>query len=95
MSKKTTGIIEIVIGVAMLIVAWYMKTQLYRHTGVESLTFGSDFYTEVYHAAGVLTHQMVDLFDMVSDGFSVLFAFFGVKELARGIGDVKSKTLIN
>ncbi len=73
-----TGILAIIVGI------WFLKQRFFEPASLESMTFGADFYTEIYKASrrihGMLTN-INDFIEYVKKGFGWSFIFFGLVDI--------------
>lgn len=78
-------LIAMLAGVAAIIIGvWFLDRQFYGPSGLEEMTFGADFYTEIYNANrriyGMLSH-INDFIEYVKKGFGFTFILCGIVDI--------------
>jgi len=73
------------VGVAAIIIGiWFLDRQFYDVTELDTISFGGDFYTEIYNASrrihGVLGH-INDFIEYVKKGFGFTFILGGIVDI--------------
>ena len=72
------GLAAIVIGI------WFLDRQFYGSSSLDEITFGGDFYTEIYNANrriyGMLSH-INDFIEYVKKGFGFTFILGGIVDV--------------
>ena len=72
-------------GVAAIIIGiWFLDRQFYGSSELDKISFGADFYTEIYNASrriyGMLSH-INDFIEYVKKGFGFAFILGGVVDI--------------
>ncbi len=78
MAGMLVGLASIIVGI------WFLDRQFYGASSLKDITFGADFYTEIYNASrriySMLSH-INDFIEYVKKGFGFAFIFLGAIDI--------------
>ena len=69
------GVVAIVIGI------WFLQRELYSLHSLADITFGGDFYTEIYKASCRVYDVASNINDLVKKGIGFSFIFGGIIDI--------------
>ena len=87
------GVVIIIMGMKVMHTSVSVDTFQAKHYGADSMTFGADFYTEIYRASDTIVDELSDLSsgvetisESVSELANVIYEPVGMLIVSLGIG---------